>query len=184
MNSVENFSLRPRLWRVISRMKVWTPQLFVDVIWPLSGWAFSFALQLPCLCSSFCADVLTLPFIILSRTLWFSLILFLRLFSYSLKSLWFSTFPVRCLSLPPNVNFIGFIISWQIFPCGVDSPWTVRFGIFSGGDFRVFRGEAIRSAANLALWANPASIPGTTASLTYFWIIRIHQSIHLWRALK
>ena len=37
-----------------------------------------------------------------------------------------------------------------------------------GGDLRVLRGEATRSCARRALCAKPASIPATTASLTFF----------------
>ena len=43
------------------------------------------------------------------------------------------------------------------------------------GKIRELCGDIMRSWANRVQNANPASIPVTTALLTYFWIIRIHQ---------
>ena len=52
------------------------------------------------------------------------------------------------------------------------------------GDLKGLRGDTAKSCANRVLCAKPASIPVTTASLTFFCIILIHQSIHCCRALR
>ncbi len=52
------------------------------------------------------------------------------------------------------------------------------------GDLKGLRGDTAKSCAKRALCAKPASILVTTASLTFFCIILIHQSIHYCRALR
>ncbi len=52
------------------------------------------------------------------------------------------------------------------------------------GDLKGLREDTVKTCAKRALCAKPASIPVTTASLTFFCIILIHQSIHCCRALR